>query len=61
MKDAAGEGAQVLEREGKTTGRLVTVQLDITSDEQVKAAMQNVRTKLPSEYKVVKKSDQLLI
>lgn len=52
MKDAGGEGALNLEKEGKITGRLVTVQLDVTSDKQVEAALKVVQEKLPSHYKV---------
>lgn len=53
MKDQGGEGVRKLDAEGKATGRLITVQLNVTSDEQVQAAVQTVKSKLPTGVKVV--------
>ena len=52
MKDKGGDGVKKLDAEGKSTGRLVTVQLDVTNDAQVKAAVQTVKDTLPSNIKV---------
>jgi len=51
MKDKGGDGVKKLDAEGKSTGRLVTVQLDVTNDAQVKAAVQTVKDTLPSNIK----------
>lgn len=52
MKNKGGDGARELEAEGRASGRLITVQLDVTSDEQVATAVQAVRANLPSSIKV---------
>lgn len=52
MKDQGAETVKQLDAAGKSTGRLVTVQLNVTSEDQVKAAVETVRSKLPSSIKV---------
>lgn len=51
-KDQGSDGVRELDAEGATTGRLFTVQLNVTSDDQIKAAAETVKDKLPSHIKV---------
>lgn len=53
LKDQNGDGVKTLDAVGKATGRLITVQLNVTSDEQVKAAVETVKSKLPTHIKVL--------
>jgi 3-hydroxybutyrate dehydrogenase len=52
MKDKGGDGVRQLDAEGKATGRLITVQLNVTSDDEVAAAARAVKAKLPPNVKV---------
>lgn len=52
MKDQNGDGVKQLDAAGKATGRLITVQLNVTSDDQVKAAVETVKANLPTSIKV---------
>lgn len=52
MKDQGGDGVKQLDAAGKATGRLITVQLNVTSDDQVKAAVETVKASLPTSIKV---------
>lgn len=61
MKDQAGDGVKQLDEVGKSTGRLITVQLNVTSEDQVAAAVETVRTKLPSSIKVRSKFVKLCL
>ena len=51
-KDQGGDGVRKLDAAGKSTGRLITVQLNVTSDEQIEAAVKTVKAKLPAGVKV---------
>lgn len=53
MKDQGGDGVKQLNDEGQSTGRLFTVQMNVTSDEQVEEAVKTVRAQLPSNVKVI--------
>ena len=46
-KNQGGDGARKLDAEGKSTGRLITVQLNVTSDDEVQAAVRYVKAKMP--------------
>lgn len=52
MKDQGGDGVKQLDAAGKPTGRLITVQLNVTSEDQVKAAVETVKANLPTSIKV---------
>jgi len=52
MKDKGCDGVRQLDAEGKGTGRLITVQLNVTSDDEVAAAARAVKAKLPPNVKV---------
>ncbi len=54
MKDQNGDGVKQLDAVGKATGRLITVQLNVTSDDQVAAAVETVKAKLPESIKVLR-------
>lgn len=51
MKDKGCDGVRQLDAEGKGTGRLITVQLNVTSDDEVAAAARAVKAKLPPNVK----------
>lgn len=51
-KDKGSDGVRQLDEEGASTGRLITVQLNVTSDEEIKAAAETIKAKLPSHIKV---------
>lgn len=53
MKDQGGDGVRQLDADGGETGRLITVQLNVTSDDQIAAAVRTVKAKLPSNIKVI--------
>ena len=53
MKDKGCDGVRQLDAEGASTGRLITVQLNVTSDDEIKAAAETIRAKLPSHIKVL--------
>lgn len=58
-KDKGSDGVRKLDSEGKSTGRLITVQLDVTSDEQVEAAVRTVKTKIPPGTNVIHSNDEV--
>jgi len=52
MKDKGADTVKQLDDAGKNTGRLITVQMNVTSDAEVAAAVETVRAKLPPSIKV---------
>jgi len=60
-KDKGSDGVRKLDSEGKSTGRLITVQLDVTSDEQVEAAVKTIKTKIPAGTNVININDEIHI
>lgn len=50
-KDQGSDGVRELDDEGAKSGRLFTVQLNVTSDDQIKAAAEDVKSKLPPGVK----------
>ena len=60
-KDRGSDGVRKLDSEGKSTGRLITVQLDVTSDEQVEAAVKTIKTKIPAGTNVININDEIHI
>ena len=54
LKDKNGDGVKELDAVGKATGRLITVQLNVTSDSEVSAAVETVKAKLPPSVKVLR-------
>jgi 3-hydroxybutyrate dehydrogenase len=52
MKDKGADSVKQLDDAGKNTGRLITVQMNVTSDAEVAAAVETVRANLPPSIKV---------
>lgn len=52
MKDKGADSVKQLDDAGKDTGRLITVQMNVTSDDEVVAAVETVRANLPPSIKV---------
>ncbi|XP_046463592.1 D-beta-hydroxybutyrate dehydrogenase, mitochondrial-like [Daphnia pulex] len=51
MKDKGADSVKQLDDAGKNTGRLITVQMNVTSDAEVAAAVETVRANLPPSIK----------
>ena len=52
MKDKGADTVKQLDDAGKDTGRLITVQMNVTSDAEVATAVETVRANLPPSIKV---------
>lgn len=52
MKDKGADSVKQLDDAGKDSGRLITVQMNVTSEAEVAAAVETVRANLPPSIKV---------
>jgi hypothetical protein len=52
MKDKGADTVKQLDDAGNDTGRLITVQMNVTSDAEVATAVETVRANLPPSIKV---------